>query len=95
MRQQVQGMKDFDGFYRSVSGVSFEEEGDGAAMLREAASWGGLWERLPPVPGNSAVPSRAMHVSKTAFIMRYIFFSLERSLLITASLPAALLWESG
>ena len=44
VRQQVQGMKDFDGFYRSVSGVSFEEEGDGAAMLREAASWGGLWE---------------------------------------------------
>ena len=44
VRQQVRGMKDFDGFYQKVSEVSFEEDGDILAALEEAAVYGGLQE---------------------------------------------------
>ncbi len=44
VRQQVQGMKDFDGFYQKVSEVSFEEDGDILAALEEAAVYGGMQE---------------------------------------------------
>lgn len=44
VRQQVRGMKDFDGFYQKVSEVNFEEDGDILAALEEAAVYGGLQE---------------------------------------------------
>lgn len=44
VREQVQGMKDFDGFYQKISDVAFEEQGDILALLDEAAVRGGLWD---------------------------------------------------
>lgn len=44
VREQVQGMRDFDGFYQKVSEVVFEEQGDILSLLDEAAARGGLWD---------------------------------------------------
>lgn len=44
VREQVQGMRDFDGFYQKVSEVVFQEQGDILSLLDEAAAQGGLWD---------------------------------------------------
>ena len=44
VREQVQGMRDFDGFYQKVSEVVFQEQGDILSLLDEAEARCGLWE---------------------------------------------------
>lgn len=44
VREQVQGMKDFDGFYQRVSEVIFAPEGNGAVLLEEAGTLDGFRE---------------------------------------------------
>jgi len=44
VRKLVRGMKDFEGFYRSVAEVRFEEKGEFTDLLRQAMVQGGLWD---------------------------------------------------
>lgn len=43
VRQQVQGLKDFDGFYQKTAEVAFGEEGDMSELLEQVEALGGLW----------------------------------------------------
>lgn len=44
VRERIQGMRDFDGFYQRVSGVEFEEGGDFLTIWNEAEARGTLRE---------------------------------------------------
>lgn len=43
IRKQVRGMRDFDEFYRSVSGVAFGEDADLLNLTEQVTAQGGLW----------------------------------------------------
>lgn len=43
IRKQVRGMRDFDEFYRSVSGVDFGEDADLLNLTEQVTAQGGIW----------------------------------------------------
>ena len=44
VRQQVQGLKDFDAFYQKTAEVAFGEGGDIPELLEQVEAGGGLWD---------------------------------------------------
>ena len=44
VRQQVQGLKDFDGFYQKAAETVFGEEGDISEVLEQTRTQGGIWD---------------------------------------------------
>nr|WP_296488510.1 DUF58 domain-containing protein [uncultured Acetatifactor sp.] len=43
VREQVKGIRDFDAFYQTIAGVTFQEKEEMYDTLEEAVSGGGLW----------------------------------------------------
>lgn len=64
VREQVQGVGDFDGFYRRMSQVRFGEEGELPKLLEQCLAQGGLWNSQAVFLVLHQLDSRIMEVAE-------------------------------